>query len=263
MQGSDSQLNVYNLTKMREATPRVFEFIRFDPNNTCNLRCCYCHNHRSEDVIEAEELSAFIEQNVIRVENFQVGCIMEPTLDPRLADLMLLIGESKAKPRRELILQTNGILLFRHDYAKMKAAGLSSVCVSIDSANPETMKYLRGGVSLAKIEKSLAAFRDACPEIPVTFVSTVTRINLDEMVHLVRFGLGVGVRKFILRAIFYQPESDIVDHSKMPALVLQEGDFERMKRAVLERYEGNAEFLFADNETLDRSGEKMKADSFR
>lgn len=263
MNGSDAQLNVYNIAKMREAAPRVFKFIRFDPNNTCNLRCCYCHNHRSEDVVATEDLSAFIDHNVIRVENFQVGCIMEPTLDPRLADLMLLIGDSKAGPSRDLILQTNGILLFKHDYAKMREAGLSSVCVSIDSANPETMKFLRGGVSLSKIEKSLAGFRDACSDIPVTFVSTITRVNLDEMASLVSFGLDVGVRNFMLRAIFYQPTSDIVDHSKMPALVLQEGDFERMKCDILQRFEGKAEFLFADNASLDKSGERMKTDSFR
>jgi hypothetical protein len=61
----DAQLNVYNVAAML-ARPRArYEFLRIDPNNTCNVQCVYCHNHRSAVIVPTEEILAFLAERVI------------------------------------------------------------------------------------------------------------------------------------------------------------------------------------------------------
>lgn len=259
----DSQLNVYNIKSMRVQAPQAFDFVRFDPNNDCNVHCVYCHNHRSKDLVDTEKLRAFLEENVLSVNNFQVGCIMEPTLDPRMCDLMLMVANSPGRPSKTFLLQTNGILLHKHDYSKMRDAGLTHLSVSIDAADPATHKLLRGGTSMAKVHSNLVAFRNACPAIDVVFITTVTSPNVEAMEALVTFGLDLGVKQFVLREVFYYPDSNVVDHTKMPALLLEENGFLRMKQNLLAKFGKRVNFEFADAPTLDRSTKKMKADSFR
>ena len=259
----DAQLNVYNLALMRQQPPEHFGFLRFDPNNNCNVHCVYCHNHRSQDRVALEDLRAFLDENVIGIDNFQIGCIMEPTLDDRMCDLMLLVARSPVRPAQELVLQTNGILLHRHDPEKLREAGLTRLSVSIDSANPATHKVLRGGTSLPKVLSNLAGFAKNLPACAIDFITTVTRVNVAEMESLVEFGLGVGVQRFVLREMYYLPESNVVDHSRMQSLILERGEFARMRDRLLGRFADRAAFLFADTPDLERSANDMAHDSLR
>ena len=91
----------------------------------------------------------------------------------------------------------------------------------------------------------------------------VTRANVDAMDALVALGLDLGVSGFVLRAVFYLPENNVVDHARMPELLLGPDDFARMRDRLTARFGGRARFEFADSVTLDRSAQQMKADSFR
>jgi len=259
----DSQLNVYNFQKMLEQPPSEYNFIRFDPNNNCNLHCVYCHNERSNDIIDTEELKNFLENKVINTNSFQVGCIMEPTLDPRLCDLMLMIAHSPAKPKDMFILQTNGILLNNHDYEKMRKAGLTHLSVSIDSDEPETQKALRSGTNLNRVISNLKGFRQSCPETEIIFITTVTSANIQEMEDLVNLGIELGVNRFSLREIFYHPESKIVDHEKMLALLLKDNEFSKMKHNLIEKFGTKVNLFFADNEWLKTYEVQMMESSLR
>lgn len=260
----DCQINVYNFKELQAQPPSKFEAIRFDPNNDCNLRCVYCHNHRSGDVIDTEEFRAFIHRNVIGTRTFQVGCIMEPTLDPRLADLLVMVANSPAKPEAAFILQTNGLLLHRHDYGRINDAGLNQLQVSLDTADPGTQRSLRSGMSLQKVLRNIAGFRQACPEVDVVLVATVTSENVESMGDLVALGLDVGARQFVFREVFYHPTSDVVDHERMPALLLRPGEFATMRRKILQRFGASGlDFMFADERLLEDSTEKMVSDSAR
>ena len=106
------------------------------------------------------------------------------------------------------------------------------------------------GVARASDE---SPFRAACPEIAVAFVATVTTANVNEMESLAGYGVEFGVSRFVLREMFYHPESDIVDHSRMPALVLEPGAFGRMKERVLASFGDRADFRFADCSSLSDS----------
>jgi MoaA/NifB/PqqE/SkfB family radical SAM enzyme len=259
----DFSVNLTNLDKLRAEPPSVYEIIRFDPILTCNLHCVYCHNRQSDRVLAVEDFRDFLINNVISTNRFQMGCAMEPTMDPRLTDFMLIIADSPAKPRVQFTLQTNGTLLHRHDYAKMRAAGMTDLRVSVDAAEPETQKILRDGTSLKKVVRNVSGFRAECPEIPIWFVTTVTSRNVEKMETLVSLGIDIGVTHFVFREVFYLKESPVVDHAKIPGLLLQKDDFARMKSRLIERFEMQAHFLFADETFLAVTNRKLAADALR
>ena len=258
----DAQLNVYNVAAML-ARPRAhYQFLRIDSNNACNVQCVYCHNHRSAVTVSTEDLVAFLSERVVTVQHVQLGCVMEPTLDARLGDLLLAVRRVRP-PARGLILQTNGILLHRHDHGKLAEAGLTALSVSIDSADPRVHKALRGGTSLDKVGGNIRRFRATCPQADVYFITTVTRLNLPVLEDLVWFGLDLGVSRFILREVFYHPDNNVVDNARMPALLLRAGEYAAMAGRLREQFGDRAAFEFADEEQLLTGERQMLADSLR
>jgi molybdenum cofactor biosynthesis enzyme MoaA len=193
-------------------------------------------------MIKTEDLHAFLNENVVCTKEFQIGCTMEPTLDPRLADLMLLVADSPAKPTQTFRLQTNGILLHRHDHGKMRDAGLTMLSLSVDTFDPTVFKHLRGGASLVKVKANLIQFHEHCPSVTVVFVTTVTSLNIRSIDTLIETGLEFGVEIFNLRQMFYYPNSKIVDHSRMPALIVADEDFAEMSERVRVTYRNRAHF---------------------
>src|SRR5690242_106971 len=134
------QLNVHTAAALLARPAAAYQMIKLDPNDTCNLHCVYCHIPRSVQVLDLEVFRRFMHERVLDLESFQVGCIMEPTLDRRLCDFMEAVAGSPARPRSIFRLQTNGLLLHRHDHARMAAAGLNLLTVSIDSVRAATQR---------------------------------------------------------------------------------------------------------------------------
>jgi len=260
---TDIQLNVMNIAKLRALPPAAYGVIRFDPNNNCNVHCVYCHNPRSDELIDLEEFRSFLAEKVIAADMFQVGCIMEPTLDKRLSDFMLAVAASPAKPKHTFMLQTNGILLHRHDPAKLIEAGLTILSVSVDSATTDTHKDLRGGTSLPKVQNNIIGFHKACPSVRIVFLTTVTSGNIDEADDLVAWGLSAGVKEFIFRQMFYHPKSGIVDHSRMPGLLVTAEEFAAMKDRVTAKFSQHARLQFVENKVLVERGNALAVNSLR
>ena len=60
-----------------------------------------------------------------------------------------------------------------------------------------------------------------------------------------------------------KPDSDVVDHSRMPDLVLREGEFRRMTDEIRAKFGKRAYFDVSDLEDLDRKSERMVTDSYQ
>ena len=191
---ADCQIDAHNIDAvLNQRPPARYQHIRLDPNSTCNLHCVYCHNGRSDRIIDAELPRRFLATKVLGVEYFQVGCGMEPTLDRRLADIILMIGQSPARPSGDFKLQTNGLLLHRHDQAKMLEAGLNTLSVSLDAADPQMQRELRDGMSINKVLRNVENFRKAMPDAFIEFVSVVTSANISQMDSLVDLAIISGL----------------------------------------------------------------------
>jgi hypothetical protein len=88
----------------------------------------------------------------------------------------------------------------------------------------------------------------------------VTTANTNKIEELVALGQEIGVSNFLFREVFYYPDSEIVDHKKMPALVLKENDFASLKQKLPARFP-NSNLVFCDGKFLDQSWKKQEIDS--
>ena len=257
----DFQLNIRNMRKVLGQAPRAFGAVRFDSNNDCNVHCAYCHNARSDDLIDLCDFQSFLEQSVLSVDEFQFGCAMEPTLDDRLCDFMEVLGRTGVRPKSRFRLQTNGILLHRHDPARMVAAGLTHLAVSVDSAEADTHKDLRGGTSLAKVERNLRNFHRDCPRVHILFLTTVTSANIDALPTLVSWGIALGVEQFVFRQMFHYEHSPVVDHERMRALTVSGDAFAEARARIQGNFGGSARLIFIENSTLVERASRVRVDS--
>jgi MoaA/NifB/PqqE/SkfB family radical SAM enzyme len=247
---NEIRFNVFNFEKIVAGPPAYYDVIRFDSNNQCNVHCVYCHNPRSDELIDIERFRSFLSEKVLGVGFFQFGCQMEPTLDPRLSDFMLAVAASPAKPTRGIRLQTNGILLHRHPPEKLVEAGLTLATISVDSVDASTHKGLRGGTSLAKVQRNIVEFRRSCPSVRIGFITVVTSDNIDDCDDLVAWGVAAGVAKFEFRQVVHQPLSGIVDHGRMEKLLITSEKFDEMRDRIKSKYGETTALYFSSNNDI-------------
>jgi len=174
---------------------RSVRYVRIAVTDRCNLRCAYCMpagylgGEHPQDLLRFEELrtaaAAFVRLGV-RKFRLTGG---EPLVRK---DLHVLVGYLSAFPEvRDLALSTNGVLL-RREAARLAAAGLRRVNVSLDTLRPETFKRISVNQSLAQVLDGIAA-AEAAGLAPVKINCVVMRgVNDDEVCDLARTTLTRG-----------------------------------------------------------------------
>lgn len=233
------QLSIKNINIVNFDEPQKFDRIQLDTNLMCNLHCLYCHNDRSTKLMSKEDFIKFIDEQVLEVDEFQIGCAMEPTMDKRLVEFAKIISTSKAKPKSVFRLQTNATLLDKHDLTALKEAGITVFTISIDTVDSEVHKELRGGSDLEKILNNIAALRAAWPEVEIRFVSTVNKLNVDLLDELLMYAAKHKIDGVELRRMFYFPNSKLIqDHEKMKAILLDNNAFVEKAAELKDKYTG-------------------------
>ena len=256
------QLNVRTVGVLAARPRAAFSHILFDPIHDCNLHCVYCHNNRETTPFSYDEFVRFLDHNVESVDFFQHGCAMEPTLDPRLTDFMVAFAERFPRPKDGVRLQTNGLLLHRHDPERMRAGGLTMLTVSMDTVDAEAFKSLRGGSSPRKVQANIAAFRAALPEVKVALLMTVTSENIAAVDDLVQYAISAGVAFVELRQMFYFRFNNVVDHSRMPGLLVDDTAFLEMAERVKQHYLGQMRFFVLPASKSVPEARSMRAASY-
>ena len=140
------------------------EYLRISLTDRCNLNCVYCTPLEKQgflphgDLLRHEELTraaaAFVRAGVKKIR-LTGG---EPLLKKNLLELVRMV---RAIPGlQELALTTNGLLLGELA-GGLRAAGLDSVNISLDSLTPATFREITGSDGLDKVQggitKALAA----------------------------------------------------------------------------------------------------------
>jgi GTP 3',8-cyclase len=136
----------------RDTLGRPLRDLRISVMDRCNFRCPYCMPkdtyHENYRFLKTAERLSFDE--IVRLSRIFVRLGVrklrltggEPLLRANLAEL---VGELTSLPGVEdVALTTNGVLLARHA-AELKAAGLSRITVSLDSADPAVFARMSGG----------------------------------------------------------------------------------------------------------------------
>jgi molybdenum cofactor biosynthesis enzyme MoaA len=239
----DLTINIATLADVMQAEPAHYKRVRVDPILNCNLHCVYCHHGRTNEVFGVDRLKQVLNRSVLSTEVLYIGCVMEPTLDSRLVDVIETIAASSAKPSKTFGLQTNGTLLKNHDFSRLVRAGLNQVTISVDTLDDQTLRSLRG-VTAKVLTGNVSWLRRQHPDLEICFLATVTKANVGQMSDFVRTSLALGVRTFTFHEVFHLVESTVVDYDRMQSLLLDEGEFHAMKLKVAREFSAQAQLNF-------------------
>lgn len=198
---------------MRGHPRDVMGLIAGDVVNNCNLRCPFCvvdyANIRGLKLMsEATFERAAALARLIPPGHFWLSCLHEPTLHPRLPDLI----ESLPVPHRDRISFTTNLSKRLPDgwFDRLAASGAHNLRVSFDSRQPELFAELRKGARYDIFAANLQQFTDrlrAHPRRPrLHFITMAFRQNAAEIPDLIRYGRDVlGADSHEVRFMFYLP----------------------------------------------------------
>ncbi len=196
-----------------DALGRPLRDLRISVMDRCNFRCPYCmpedKYHAAFQFLERAERLDFDE--IQRLARLFVGLGVhkiritggEPLLRNSLSDL---IGDLSRLEGVEVALTTNGMLLGQHA-ARLAAAGLSRVTVSLDAIDDDTFARMSGGRGgLKRVLDGIDAAIEA-GLTPVKINAVVERgVNEHAVIDLVERFRGTGV---IVRFIEYMDVGNI------------------------------------------------------
>ncbi len=183
---------------------RAIEYLRLSVTDRCDLRCAYCIPEGFKGFEEPAHWLTFQEVERLLGVFARMGLKRvrltggEPLLRRHVDDLARRIA---ALPGIEDVsLSTNATQLAKMA-ARLRAAGVTRLNVSLDSLRPETVARINGRPVLDAVLAGLEAAR-AVGFAPIKVNMVVMRDNADEIDDMVAFCLQQG---FILRLIELMP----------------------------------------------------------
>jgi len=159
---------------------RKINYLRISVTDRCNLRCTYCMPPEGVALKKKKENLSIDEFVEIVKEAVPLGFTKirltggEPLLKAGIVELVQKIKALSGVDH--LGMTTNGVLLSK--YAKpLKAAGLDSVNVSLDTLDPQLYHSITGG---GNIEKVLEGINSAIEERFTVKINTVVQDSTTE-----------------------------------------------------------------------------------
>ena len=199
-------MNIYKLLKMAagEKTPgfvkllglwtmhscrRRYIGVFLDPVLACNLRCRMCFF--SDDTMRAGMTGTISEERLALIEHaffhralkLQIGCGAEPTLYPRLAEIIAR-GKNAGVPYISLI--TNGQLIAsgKVSLPDLVKAGLNEITLSMHGTRQETYEHLMTGAkfsNLLTLLNIIQGIKKEHPKFRVRVNFTVNSLNVHDL----------------------------------------------------------------------------------
>lgn len=184
---------------------RVHTDLRISVTDRCNIRCSYCMPAGSVkfqprgEILSFEEIERFVRVAAglgIRKLRLTGG---EPLLRndlPRLVEMLAAVPGVD-----QLAMTSNGVLLGPHA-ARLKAAGLERLNISLDTLNREKFRQITGRDELPRVLEGIAAaLRAGFQQIKLNSLA-IRGLTDDEIVPLALFARQHGLQ---LRFIEFMP----------------------------------------------------------
>ena len=161
------------------------------PTGRCNSRCVSCAwwattGEHEMSVREFDELASALRDMGTRLAVFSGG-------EPLLRDDLWTIAETFRRRGIVLHLLTSGLALKR-DAANV-AEYFSRVIVSLDGADPEQYRAIRGVDGFAAVAAGVGALRSIDSSIRITARATLHRANFRHLIRIVDAALHIGVQQ--------------------------------------------------------------------
>ncbi len=173
---------------------RRIDYMRISVTDRCNLRCIYCTARlvprlAHDDILRYEEIQRVVRAAAglgIKKIRLTGG---EPLARPELEKLVELLCQVEGID--EITLTTNGIFLRKYA-ARLKAAGLKRVNISLDTFKADRFRRITGRDGLDNVLSGIEAAKDAGLE-PVKINMVVLKgINDDELLDFARASVTDG-----------------------------------------------------------------------
>lgn len=160
-------------SRLTDGFNRIPKKLRISVTDRCNMRCIYCMPQKEFAWRPRDEMLSY--EEITRLAKIFVGLGIEkirltggePLVRPQIENLVSSL--SKIDGLKKLSLTTNGILL-GEKINILKAAGLRSVNVSLDTLQPDRFKSITGVDGLKQVQASLKAAKDAGFEVKINTV---------------------------------------------------------------------------------------------
>lgn len=202
----------------------------------CNLRCSFCEMGRSLPHTKKDMSTEELKDIVSQLNDWGVKKIYitggEPFVRRDIWDILSFCEEKNIKVHR---LTTNGTLLKRisDDKLQLLKNTVSSLCISLDSADPGLHDHIRG---VDGTYERIIDFLESVPrgEVPLFLSAVLTNNNFKEIAGLIRLAHKYGISH-----VNFQPlniESNFADLE-----VLQQKREMTLSAAGLDSIEAEAE----------------------
>ena len=205
---------------MFDSYGRDLKYLRVSVTDRCNLRCVYCMPAEGVKLLRHEDILSFERiADVVRVASRLGFAKIRLTGGEPLArkDLPELVSMIRAIPDVRIVAMTTNGTLLAPLAADLKARGLDSVNVSLDTLDPDRYAMLtRGGKlddALAGIDAALAA------GLPVKLNVVAMEDSTEEDFAALRdYARGVGADfQFIARYSLRDEKMDGGEYDRPPA----------------------------------------------
>lgn len=191
----------------------------------CNLACEKCIKQMPESRITERDFPVALFERLLPhlagVETLIVNGIGEPLLYPHLAEIIR--GARAVMPAQtEIGFQSNGGLMTRRMAERLVAAGVSTVCFSVDSVQPANALTGTTAPSAQAVASALHALgqADQAGTVRRGLEIVVSTENIVQLPDLVRWGAGHGVA-YILVSHLFAYDAEMADKSLFSPVPLE------------------------------------------
>jgi len=198
---------LHRLSGTRFSVPNKLDMLVVEITTYCTLKCAGCvrtilsqQEKWKNQHISLENYRKLID-DLPPANLFIPQGIGEPTLHPHIVELIRYASDSKKFDKIEI--NTNGLVRTVEYYEQLFAAGLSSLCVSVDSLNPDILPTVRGGTDAQKLESFLRAFAGK-----LGIRVTVSAWNLSDLSNLLDKLNSIGQMNVWLQPFFNMGNPD-------------------------------------------------------
>jgi GTP 3',8-cyclase len=175
---------------VRDRLGRPLGSLRVSVTDRCNMRCSYCMPEAEYEWLPRAQILTF--EEIARIVGLFAGLGVtkvrltggEPLLRHDLDQLVRMIHADRRISDQALT--TNGMLLGQHA-ARLKAAGLGRVTVSLDTLRPDRMERFARTTRHADVLAGIGAAQGAGFERLKINTVVVRGFNDDELVDLIEF----------------------------------------------------------------------------
>ncbi len=188
---------------------RTIDYVRLSVTDRCNLRCTYCMAEDMtflprRELLTLEELAElarhFVARGVRRIR-LTGG---EPLVRRGIGDLADALGALSVDGLSELTMTTNGMALPAHA-ARLAAAGMRRINVSLDTLDPARFAAITRGGDLAQVLAGLDAAQAAGLAVKINMVA-LNGVNDHEFAAMLGW---CGARGFDLSLIETMPLGEV------------------------------------------------------